>query len=194
MRTPAVLASIALVALALIAGASTSSANRFVAPASRAAAQGATRFTSSYTALTKCGSGLTKKEEKEAEAQGSDIPTRCKGPGGYDVYIYYSACASIFSLEKGEERIGLGNQAVGWKQKSVEWRLANGKPFAIIMRLYEYAGNDQCATGGKITGQSLIVKGLKGYEKIDETIKATTPKANLKARELADQGYATAKP
>ena len=88
MRTPAVLASIALVALALIAGASTSSANLFVAPASRAAAQGATRFTSSYTALTKCGSGMTKKEEKEAEAQGSDIPTRCKGPGGYDVYIY----------------------------------------------------------------------------------------------------------
>ena len=193
MRTPAVLASIALVALALIAGASTSSANRFVAPGSRAAAQGATRFSSSYTALTKCGSGMTRKEEREAEKNGSDIPSVCKGLGGYVVDISYSACASNFSLVKGEENISLGMQAIDYKQKTVEWRLANGKPFAIIMRVYEYAGNDQCATGGKITGQSLIVKGLKGYEKIDETIKATTPSANLKARELADKGYATAK-
>ena len=49
--------------------------------------------------------------------------------------------------------------------------------------------NDQCATGGKITGGSLIVKGLKGYEHINETIKTTTPNANLKAREVADKGY-----
>lgn len=190
MKPPAVLALIILVTATVIGGASISSARRFV-PAPLA--QPATRFSSGYTALTKCGSGMTKKEEKEAEAQGSDIPTRCKGYGGYDVYIYYSACSSIFSLENGEERIQLGNQAVGWKQKTVEWRLANGKPFAIIMRVYVYAGNAQCATGGKITGESLIVKGLKGFEQIDETVKATTPNANLKARELADKGYAKSK-
>jgi hypothetical protein len=90
---------------------------------------------------------------------------------------------------KGDESISLGMQAINWTQKTVEWRMANGKPFAIIMREYEYAGNDQCATGGKITGESLIVRGLKGYE-IDETVDAKTPNANLKARELADKGYA----
>ena len=132
---------------------------------------------------------MTKKEEREAEKQGSDIPTRCKGYGGYDVYIYYSACASIFTLAKGDENISLAMQAVGWKQKTVEWRLANGKPFAVIMRVYDYAGNDLCTTDGKITGSSLIVKGLKGYE-IDETVDAkSTPNPNAKARELADAAY-----
>ena len=129
--------------------------------AKNVASQGA-RFSSVYSPLTKCGSGMTKQEEKDAEEHGSDIPTRCKGYGGYDVYIYYSACSSNFSLQKGEENIPLGMQAINWKQKTVEWRMANGKPFAIIMRTYEYAGNELCATGGKITSESLIVRGLKG--------------------------------
>jgi hypothetical protein len=137
---------------------------------------------------------MTKKEEKAAEEQGSDIPSRCKSYGGYDVYIYYSACSSNFSLEKGEENIPLAMQAMDWKQKNVEWRLANGKPFAVIMRVYEYSGNDECATGGKITGESLIVKGLKGYEHIDEKVNVNgTPNANVRAREIADKGYAQPK-
>ena len=67
--------------------------------------------------------------------------------------------------------------------------MANGKPFAVIMRVYEYGGNDLCATGGKIIGESLIVKGLKGYEQIDGTVDVKTPNANAKARDLADKGY-----
>lgn len=146
-------------------------------------------FSSSYTPLTKCGSGMTKKEEREAEKAGQDIPTQCKGPAGYDVYIYYSACSSHFGIRRGEESIPLDTQAVDWKQKTVEWRLANGRPFAVIMRSYVYSGDDTCATGGKINGESLLIKGLKGYEHIDGTVDAKTPNANLKARELADQGF-----
>jgi hypothetical protein len=170
----------------------TSSARRVIAPAS-GGAQGATSFSSVYSALTRCGSGMTKQEEREAEKHGSDIPNRCKGYGGYFVDISYSACSSSFSLVKGEESISLGMQAMNWKQKTVEWRMANGKPFAVIMRVYDYAGDDQCATNGKITGESLIVRGLKGYE-IDETVDVkSTPNPNLKARELADKGYAKTK-
>ena len=150
----------------------------------------ATRFSSGYTALTKCGSGMTKKEEREAEAQGSDIPTRCTGYGGYDVFVGYSACASQIELLKGDERIALATQAVDWKQKTVEWRRANGKPFAVIFRVYKYSGDDPCATGRKIIAESLIVKGLKGYEHISETIDVkSTRNPNLKAREIADKGY-----
>ena len=154
-----------------------------------AASQAQTVFSSSYTSLTKCGSGMTKKEEREAEKNGQDIPTRCKGYGGYDVYVYYSACSSHFSLTKGEENIPLGTQAIDWKQKTVEWRMANGKPFAVILRVYEYAGDDLCATNGKIKSESLMVQGLKGFE-ISETVDARTPNANVKARELADKAYA----
>lgn len=196
MKIPILLTTIMLVVFSLAGSNNTpiTSAGSFVEPAPMvprsAAVPGAIRFTSGYTALTKCGSGMTKAEEKEADERGSDIPTRCKGYGGYDVYIYYSACSSHFSLEKGEENFPLATQAVDWKQKNVEWRLANGKPFAIIMRVYEYSGNDQCSVGGKITGESLMVKGLKGYEHIDGTVNVKgTPNANAKARALADRGY-----
>ena len=153
------------------------------------AMQSAPTFSSSYTPLTKCGSGMTKKEERQAEQNGSDIPSECKGPGGYNVGISYSACSSSFSVTKGEENVSLGMQAVDWKQKTAEFRLANGKPFAVIIRMYDYAGNDMCSTAGKITNEFLVVKGLKGFEHIDETVKASTPNANVKAREIADKGY-----
>ena len=38
-------------------------------------------------------------------------------------------------------------------------------------------------------GESLLVKGLKGYERIDFEVAASTPGANGKARELADGAY-----
>ncbi len=191
MRASALLASIVLVGALLISGASTS-ASRFGALTNSVPAQGATRFSSAYTPLTNCGSGMTKKEERAAEKHGSDIPTVCKGLGGYKIDISYSACASNFSLIRGDETIPLGMQALNWKQKTVEWRLADGKPFAVIMRNYEYAGNDLCTTDGKITKESLVVTGLKGF-KIEETVDAKTPNANAKARELADQAYAKTK-
>src|SRR3954465_8100075 len=150
-------------------------------------------FTSSYTSLTNCGSGMTKKEEREAEKHGSDIPSKCKGLAGYFVDISYSACSSSFSVTRGDESISLGMQAVDWKQKTIEWRLADGKPFAVIMRVYEYAGNDLCSNAGKIKGESLAIRGLKGFEQIEESVDARTPNANVKAREIADQGFAKPK-
>lgn len=149
-------------------------------------------FSSRYTTLTNCGSGLSKKEEREAEKTGSDIPSKCRGLGGYDVYISYSACASQFSLTRGEEDISLGMQPVNWKQKQVEWRLADGKPFAVIIRMYDY-GDDLCNGDHKLKGESLMVQGLKGFEQIEGSIDARAPNANLKARELADKGYARPK-
>jgi hypothetical protein len=191
MKTPTLLTAFAFITLAVAATAATSSSPKFLAPAKTATVQPATAFSSRYTALTKCGSGLTKQEEREAEEHGSDIPTRCKGYGGYDIYVSYSACTSEFSAEKGEESFHFATQSVDWKQKTVEWRIAKGKPFAVIMRVYEYAGDAACAIGGKITGEFLVVKGLKGYEHIDEKVAVKgTPNPNMKARELADKGYA----
>lgn len=196
MRIPVLTFTIALIVFSVLGcnKPRTSSAETIVAPTPLAQPsvidQVSTKFSSEYTDLKKCGSGMTKKEEKEAEDQGSDIPTRCKGPGGYDIYIYYSACASQFTAVKGEDSIALAMQTVDWKQKTVEWRMANGKPFAVIMRVYEYSGDDLCTTDGKVIGESLIVKGLKGYEHVDESVNVkTTPDPNVKARELADKGY-----
>jgi hypothetical protein len=194
MRIPILLTSIALLPFLLAAGnKSTTSRDSGVSPVNRLV-QSTTQFSSAYTDLTKCGSGMTKKEEKEAEERGTDIPTLCKGLDGYDVYISYSACSSDISVDKGKESTRLAMQAGNLKQKTVEWRLADGKPFAVIFRVYEYAGSELCATDGKVTGESLVVKGLKGYEQIDEEVKVKgTVNPNVKARELADKGYAKRK-
>jgi len=149
-------------------------------------------FSSRYTTLTNCGSGMTKKGEREAEKIGSDIPSKCRGLGGYDVFISYSACASSFTIRRGEEDISLGMQPVNWKQKTIEWRLADGKPFAVIIRMYDY-GDDLCNGDNKLKGESLIVHGLKGFEQIEGSVDARAANANLKARELADKGYAKPK-
>jgi hypothetical protein len=200
MRIPLMVITTALVLVSVIynkdASASLTSSFRTSVPAAHAAhdsvelAMSAPRFSSAYTSLTNCGSGVTKREEREAEKRGQDIPSRCRGLDGYVIDISYSACASNISAQKGRTRIPLAMQTVGWKQKTVEWRLANGKPFAVIMRVYEYGGDDLCATNGKTIGESLVVKGLKGYEHIDEEVKVkSTPNPNVKARELADKGY-----
>lgn len=172
-----------------------SSAKVGVPPFSTIRVQTKPLFSSRYTSLTGrgCGSGMTKKQEREAEKHGSDIPTLCKGLGGYDIDITYSACTSEIQAEKGGERFQLARQAVDWKQKTVEWRMAqsSGKtaPFAVIMRVYEYAGDEHCATNGKATAEFLVVKGLKGFEHIDEKIDVKTPNANLRARQIADKKY-----
>src|SRR5712692_181465 len=196
MRIPILLFSITLVVFLLVGrnDAANFLAGNFFTTTDSAAAPGPTRFSSVYSALTKCGSGMTKKEEREAEKNGSDLPTVCKGFGGYVVDISYSACASNIAVEKGETRISLAMQTLNYTQKAVEWRLANGKPFAVIMRVYEYGGGDLCTTDGKVTSESLVVKGLKGFEHIDEEVKVKgTPNPNAKARELADKGYAKPK-
>ena len=97
MRKPILLTAVALVVLSLAgSGITTYSSARGIG-LSRSAGlasvpgQGAPVFSSAYTGLTNCPSGMTKAEEKEAEEHGSDLPSRCKGLGGYVVYISYSA-------------------------------------------------------------------------------------------------------
>jgi hypothetical protein len=157
------------------------------------------KFSSVYTDLNRdCKSALTKKEEKEAEAGGTDIPERCKGYGGYYVDVGYSAMASSISIYKqgSEEFIGLGMFPLNYvdeKGRKIEWRIADGKPFAVIWRVPEY--KDEGRSSAEIwdpknkIGESLRVRGLKGYEYIEEKIDGKTPNANAKAREMADNAF-----
>ncbi|MBC8031855.1 MAG: hypothetical protein H7Z16_17360 [Pyrinomonadaceae bacterium] len=196
MKTLFLLSTFTVIVLALSSDASMSSAKDSVTPTGTATVQSTSRFSSRYISLTGrgCGSGMTRREERETEERGTDLPTRCKGFGGYDILVGYSACSAHISAEKGADSYPLVTQAGNFKQNTVEWRMAqaNGKtvPFAVIMRVYEYAGDDLCATGGKVTAEFLVVKGLDGFEHIDEKIDVkTTPNPNLKARQLADKKY-----
>ena len=165
-------------------------------------AQGSSRpaaptFTSLYTDLNKeCKAAF-----KESELNpGSDMPLRCKGYGGYHIYIYYSAWAAHVTIRENKSddvSFFLATQALAYsdeKGRKIEWRMADGVPFAVILRVSNY--DDTRATNADNplqdqykTGETLIIKGLKGYEHIEGSIDAKTPEANARARQLADEKY-----
>jgi hypothetical protein len=147
-------------------------------------------FTSEYTDLKKdC------KDAFKSVGEGQDMPLHCKGVGGYRIYIYNSAMASHISAEKegGQDPIMLATQSLNYSDKGkVEWRISEGKPFAIIMRITKYdppADAENLFDEKYKTGEALIVKGLKGYEQIDFEVDAKEANANQKARDLADKNF-----
>ena len=153
------------------------------------------KFSSLYTNLkTECRDAV--KLKKGEQPQGDDMPLKCKGYGGYEVRIDYSAASSSLRLQpvrrNSDESINLGMQSLGYDQNHrIEWRLANGKPFAVIYRIDKSKSDqpEEMWSPENKTGESLVIKGLKGFEQIDFEIDAKSPDANLKAREMADNAY-----
>lgn len=136
----------------------------------------AANFSSAYTDTTK-------------DCKGQEPTFTCKGYGNYRVVIGVGGVFSGARVESTKSDYSLSiaeHQSVGWNPK-IEWRMADGKPFAVILRVDI---NDENADIPKKTGESIIIKGLQGYETIDQSIDAKTPRANEKAREIADSGFA----
>jgi hypothetical protein len=148
----------------------------------------ATKFSSVYTNLNKDCKTL-------GGGEGQDDAFDCRGAGGYRIDITPSAAVLSISARTPdkEDSIPLASQDMGFDQTKIklEWRTANSKPFAIIMRVAKYGEpDDENPYLGKKIGEELIVKGLKGFENIDFAVDAKTPDANTKARELADKNFA----
>lgn len=156
-------------------------------------AQPVPKFSSAYTDLnTQC------KNAFESVGEGQDMPLKCKGYGGYHIDVGYSAWAAHINVTPsgGGDSIPLATQPLGYtdaKGRKIEWRMADGVPFAVILRVTNYRESDD---GGipfeakYVTGESLRVKGLKDYEQIDHDLDVKkVSNSNVKAREMADQGY-----
>ncbi len=155
----------------------------------------APRFSSLYTNLkTECKAAIKLKRGEDFEG---DMPLRCKGYGGYEINVGYSATSSQFTInragKRGEDVVVSTLQPISYDLKRrVEWRFANGKPFAVIYRIDLTKGEDGAAdmwSAKNKTGEALVVKGLKGFEHIDFQVDAKTTGANLKARQMADEAY-----
>jgi tetratricopeptide (TPR) repeat protein len=146
-------------------------------------------FSSAYTDLkTQCENPAPANNE----AQHSSL--FCKGYGNYRIHIFDSAEALNIYVQSldGQVSIPLATQSLTWDQqgRKVEWRLADGKPFAVIVRVFKYSGKGQYPFQEKPTGEVLLVKGLPGYEHIDAEVDIrSTPNGNEKARQLADGDY-----
>jgi hypothetical protein len=139
-------------------------------------AEYAPKFSSVYTDTTK-------------QCEGAEPTFNCKGYGDYRIVMGIGGVFANASVESTKSDYSLqiaDRQSVGWNPK-IEWRMADGKPFAVILRVDI---NDENAEIPKKNGESLIIKGLQGYENIDASVDAKTPQANEKARKIADGGYA----
>ncbi|HMT07713.1 MAG TPA: hypothetical protein PKA82_06885 [Pyrinomonadaceae bacterium] len=144
-------------------------------------------FTSAYTSL---GTGC--KDLKGGEGQ--DDAKLCPGVGGYQVRVYSSAEALFINAEKKgtDESSPIVNVGLDFNESKVklEWRLANGKPFAVIIRVPTYDGREDDEPGmGKKIGEELFVSGIGNWEYISESVSTKTPNANVKARSVADRAY-----
>jgi hypothetical protein len=157
---------------------------------------GATEFSSVYTDLQKdC-------RAEGDDSDGGDVPEDCQGFDGYAVRISYSACTADLSISKGRFRLTFPSQYPDvenslFRMRKLEWRLADGKPFAVIFRLDEYGfDNDRLVCDGrKKTGQVLVIKGLQGFTRIDHSLRVgKTPSINVEAQQFADHGFASGRP
>jgi hypothetical protein len=148
-------------------------------------------FTSVYTAMDSC-------KDACKDCGDGDVPQKCRGVGGYGVYESYSAAQTFRAVEAGEgfsvdlaPAIMCNYTAFG---ERIEWRCANGKPFAVIHRVSCYYGEpddlNHIDTKADFKGEFLLVRGLVGMEKlcIDVDVRKDK-KANDTARKAADDFY-----
>lgn len=149
-------------------------------------------FASVYTDLaTDCRPAL----QPEAEDEGSDVPEVCEGRGGYEVWISFAATAVGINIHRAGFHVDLVGDPNVMRRK-LEWRLAGGQPFAVILRVVEWNPDalPEDSAGFLVdrnTGEYLIVKGLEGYPQIDFKVDVTgVADANQTARSLADGSYA----
>jgi hypothetical protein len=159
-------------------------------------AWGQPRFSSAFTHLNRdCQDAVGK------ETGGEDIPQKCKGYGRYYVFIYYSAygCHIAIKNKDNEEMIYIAPEHFDFSRKKdsvVEWRLADGQPFAVIIKVARYhdskaqeKGDNPFQPRYKI-GDVVLVKGLAGYSRINFALNARSqPDPLAKARALADEAY-----
>ena len=149
-------------------------------------------FTSVYTDMKK----QCKAVRETISTEGTDPLVRCTGYGGYRISMYYSATTATMSVQRvadGENVVELGTDYgnYGSRGEKIEWRMAGGKPFAVIMRIWKYRGEGADGTmfSGQRVGSTLLVRGLPGWERISAEIDGGLPDANARARAAADAGY-----
>jgi hypothetical protein len=127
-------------------------------------------FTSEFTDLHKGCKSVGGEE-------GGHVSTLCPGPGGFQVH-YFDA-ATVYQLSVADARRDWEEPLTTFgldkikSAKPVEWRMANGVPFAAI---WTYPGTDK-----------VIVRGLPGFERIKFEGDGTT--ALDKARTAIDNDY-----
>lgn len=137
----------------------------------------------------------------ETKSVGDEVPFICKAVGEYRVRIIPAgAWAETVEIvdKQGETVASLGNVGYGYtniNNRKLEWRMANGKPFAVIFRINTYDAEKALETGDNPylakykTGEKLLIRGLTGYSQIDFEIDGKQKNANAMAQKKADENF-----
>lgn len=152
------------------------------------------RMSSVYTNLpTDC--------KAETKSDGDEVPFICKAVGGFRVRIVPAgAWAETVEIvnAKGKTVVNIATVGYGYTntdKRKLEWRLANGKPFAVIFRVNTYDSEKAIEDGNNPflakykTGEKLILRGLTGYSQIEFEVDGKEKNANAKAQNLADVNF-----
>jgi hypothetical protein len=139
------------------------------------------------------------KDCKTPDGQNDDsgrVSSFCKGYGKYRLHVFDTASTIEINAEtdKEAEIFHITSQSLSFdiERRQLEWRMADGKPFAVIMQADKYRTNQNglIAYPQTVVGSHYIVKGLEGYEEIDYTVDVTRERNLLeKARKMADDAY-----
>ena len=137
----------------------------------------------------------------EEKVIADEVPFICKTVGSYRARIIpagaWAETIEIVNLQ-GETVTSLGTHGYGYStsgKRLLEWRLANGEPFAVIFRVNKFDtksslkhGDNPFSEKYKI-GEALIIRGLDDYSQIDFEVDAKEKNANLSAQKKADENF-----
>ncbi|MGH9946613.1 MAG: hypothetical protein ACRD6X_05375, partial [Pyrinomonadaceae bacterium] len=120
---------------------------------------------------------ITKNCKSFGGDDGGHVSTLCPGPAGFQIHYFDSASSYQMNVADASRdwEVPLTGFALDMIKnlKSVEWRLADGIPFAVIFR--------------HPTNGDVIAKGLKSFEKL--SVKAEGKPALSIARAMIDEQY-----
>ncbi|MFZ2754941.1 MAG: hypothetical protein WAZ48_16050 [Lysobacteraceae bacterium] len=135
-------------------------------------------FASEYTDLAKdCRPAFADTELEE----GQDNALHCKGSGGYGLFIYFSAVDAMLTVEnaRGDTVFDTPLSLDDYERGKVEWRLADGRAFAIIVRIKP-----------KGATETLEIRGIDSHRAIRGSVPvAAHGNANVDARAMTDKAY-----
>jgi hypothetical protein len=120
--------------------------------------------------------------------EGGDPVLGCPGVGPYRVTVWFAAFGQTAEIaDDAGFKMTVASSRVGGK---LEWRLADGVPFAVIAREVQ---SDETVPE-TVIAERLVVRGLRGYEGIGIDVDAKTAKnVNVTARAKADDAYVEVK-
>jgi hypothetical protein len=146
--------------------------------ANHAVSAAAPVLASEYTDLAKdCRPAFAEVELEE----GQDNALRCKGSGDYGLFIYFSAEDAMLTVEntRGDTVFDTPLTLSDYEHGKVEWRIADGRAFAIIVRVKPKSGPE-----------TLEIRGVGRHRAIHGNIQvAGRGNANVQARAEADKAY-----